>query len=63
MTSIYHGRPDLVADARALDRSLRPIVDRVLARLGITREQVLAEQPTPPPVAATPGRETPKEAA
>jgi hypothetical protein len=56
MKSIYEGRPDLVADARSLDRALRPIAERVLARLGWTKEQAItaarAQRPAPEATAA-----------
>lgn len=49
MRDVYRGRPDLLADARALDRALRPVTDAVLARLGLTREQAIARAPRPAP--------------
>jgi hypothetical protein len=53
----YTAHPELIAAARELDRTLWPICDRILARLGKTREDVLAR----PPVAA--GAPVPGDAA
>jgi hypothetical protein len=52
----YTAHPELIAAARELDRTLWPICDRILARLGKTRADVLARPPvisTPAPSAST----------
>jgi hypothetical protein len=43
MSEKYANNPHLAACARKLDMSLRPINDAILARLGLTRAEVIAE--------------------
>jgi predicted DNA-binding ribbon-helix-helix protein len=37
----YDRHPELVAAGRELDRALWPVIDRIAARLGLTRADVL----------------------
>jgi hypothetical protein len=39
----FDQHPELIAAGRELDRVLWPVIDRILARLGLTREELRAD--------------------
>jgi hypothetical protein len=42
MTIDFDAHPELVAAGRELDRALWPVIDRIAARLGLTRADAIA---------------------